>query len=729
MTWTDEHNRSVWPDDHSVEWRGVLIGKIHSPVTIDGNRVQFTLQSNTWLSSGQVVSTGKEKVLVRLYVNTVEERDAARKWRRGDQLRFSAQLVPPPGVRNPGGFDYRRYLYRERVHWIAEPTSFQAIETVGKTYDPLAAVDQLRDYLTARVATVYGEPGAGLVRGMILGERKAVDVTIERQFTALGLIHLLAISGLHVGIVSALIYGGLAWLGVTREKAAWITLFCLPIYAVLTGANPPVVRAAIVGGLVLLAAIYRQWKDSVHFIALAAALMLMWDPYLLFSASFQLSFIITLGIVIGVPALSTRIPFGPRAFRQVVATTLVAEMCSFPLIIYYFNEYSLLSGLANFIVVPIASGIVIPLAFITVVLAALAIPLATLPAAVNRFVIDGVLTITEKLAAWDPFHFPWATPSLLWIGLYFVSLYGLFFYNRFHRAGVLSVFLLLVVIAYYPFPSWNRPLTVTFLDVGQGDAIVIETPKGQTVIVDAGGQPYFPQEPWQVRRQPFNAGEDVVLPYLYHRGIRKIDYLVMTHGDADHMGGMQAVVEAVPVKAFLRGPDTAEPSQLEINLLTAVKAKGIPVYRADTGHGWELEPGLYWQFVQPHPENTSTEDRNAQSLIVRVVYEGRSLLLTGDADQTAEAAMLKAWDIPRVDVLKAGHHGSNTSTGEQLLKAIQPQSVVLSVGANNRYNHPHPDVMERLRQANTAVYRTDEQGAIVVRIFAGGRMTIEPTVP
>lgn len=738
MSWVDGNNRSVWSENPANDWQGALTGRIVSPVKIDGNRVQFTLKSESWQSGDAAYATGGEDVLIRLFAKTETELERLSGLQRGDRLRVPVTLEQPQGVRNPGGFDYRRHLYEQRIHWVGRVRAGDEIGRLPSTGlgHWQRPIDQLRDYLSGRMAAVYDEPAAGLVRGMILGERQAVDLHVEREFATLGLMHLLAISGLHVGIVLAICYGGLKWFGVSRERAALVALFFLPFYALLTGAAAPVVRAALVGGLVLLAVIFRQWKNSVHFLALAAAVMLLWNPYELFSVSFQLSFIITFGIVAAVPAVSARIPFGPPFVKTTLATTFIAQVCAFPLIIYYFNEFSLLSGLANLLIVPIVSAIVIPLSFVTVILAALAVPFAILPAYVNGLVIEGVLWFSDLFSNMEPFHLTWATPSVWLVCLYYAAC-ALFFWAWVRRplsfqtrTKALSLIALGIILFtfYFPYPWWNRPLTVTFLDVGQGDAVVIETPERQTIVYDAGGRPFFEEEPWQRRRDPFDVGEDVVLPFLRHKGVRKIDYLVMSHGDADHIGGMEALVSNVPIRAFVRGPDTIDPSEVEQELLAALNDKNVPIYRAASGAGWELEEGLYWQFIQPAPEKVTAGDRNAQSVVLRLVYGGRSILLTGDADEAVEKLILREWALPPIDVLKAGHHGSNTSTSEAWLQQIRPRITILSAGTGNRYNHPHPEVVDRLEQAGSRIYRTDEDGGITVTIDKGGRMTIEPTV-
>lgn len=731
FSWVDEATQSLISKAFSEEasFDGVMVGRIRSAPVIDGNHLQMILRVKGLQRDEQTVFPD-EDVVLQVRMRSAEEQQAAQKLQRGMTIQLSGQLERPSPARNPGAFDYRAYLYRQGIHWLVRVDGLNQLQIqAGRTSSWRGQIDALRGFLGERLMEIYPEEIAGLMRAMLLGERLAVPAEIERDFTVLGLVHLFAISGLHVGVFIACLYGLLKRTGITREKAAGMVILLLPGYVLLTGAGAPVIRAAVMAALALLAVILRRWQDGLSFLAVALLVMLGWNPYLLFEPGFQLSFLITYALLIGVGPCSRLFSFPWKSLNQLLAVTLVAQLASFPVVITHFYEYSLLSWLVNLIFVPIISLIVIPFGLASLILGVLHAGLAVIPAAISSTLLSGIVYVAEKVAGWYGLHLAWSPPTGWWLVGYAVVCFYLFIawtgdllYARWQRAVSFLLFVGLVGVAALPAAFGADELRVTFLDVGQGDAAVIETPSGKVIVVDGGGQPFFPREAWERRRKTYDVGERVLVPYLKYRGIRQIDYLVITHGDADHIGGLLAVAKQFPIRHVIRNfhlPGT----RLEQELMAVLRENGARIHRVAMGSGWVLEPGVSWQFLNPvekNGEGRKSASTNNDSVVFLLTAYGRRVLMTGDMEEEAEGRLTTEWKAPSVDVLKVAHHGSRTSSNERWLDTIQPAMAVISVGRENRFGHPSPEVLERLKDRQILTWRTDHHGAITLLITRSG---------
>ncbi|PTM59535.1 DNA internalization-related competence protein ComEC/Rec2 [Desmospora activa] len=714
LMWTEARNYTDIPSG-SVQggetWR--LEGIVVSPPEVDGDRGRWIVQVKQIEDTAGRTIDVDERLLVQKQFYQHEQKQATIKLKRGQILRFSARLQSPEPARNPGAFDYRTYLYHRGIHWIAE---VDAMEVVDDSTSWRSGVDSLRSFLGERLEVIYPETTAGMIRGMLLGERKEVPPQVEEDFALLGLIHLLAISGLHVGIFVGCLFGGLQWSGMRRERAAAVTMLAIPIYVLLTGAGVPVVRAGMMGILALLALMLRRFSDSLSFLAVALVAMLIWNPYALFEVGFQLSFTVTAALLIAVRPLAHVFPFPWPRFNQLLAVTLTAQWASLPLILHHFREISLLSGLLNLAVVPVVSIAVIPVAFLALLLSLVHEGLAWLPALFSSWVLEQVVAVVHHIAAWNVGRLIVSPPSWGWIAAYAVTGAGLLMgftggplLRRRLLPGALVMSLVLAWWAWLPAGWANAELRITFLDVGQGDCVVIETPANRVLVVDGGGNLPFFQEEWQQPRRDYEVGRDVVVRYLQYRGIRRIDEMVLSHGDADHIGGLRAVARRYPVERVIRNHHPPQ-SDMEAELMELLYARGAEVLVPQTGAEWELEPGIRWQFLHPG-ETLGTEPNNDSVVFLLTAFQQR-ILLTGDIEEEAERQLLRQWDLPPLDLMKVAHHGSRTSTAEEWLEQTRPQMAVISAGRNNRYGHPSPEVVERLGNHGVQLWRTDRDGAV-----------------
>ena len=727
----EESHRPSLPVPPHSSVQGVVQGKLVSPATVDGDRVRFLVRSQR-IRLGQQELKVKERIQFQFRLHHPQEKQLAHRLGRGMEITTPVQLTHPDPPRNPGAFDYRGYLHRQGIHLLGEG-NLRDLRIVSDDFSFRGQLDRLRERLEERLDHLYPLNHAGLMKGMLLGDRKAVPPEMEEDFRSLGLVHLLAISGLHVGVFVGCLYGILTWSGLTREKASWVCLLSLPLYGLLTGAGAPVIRAAVMAGMGLLAVILNRWKDSLSFFGLAALMMLWWNPYQVMEPGFQLSFAVTGALLVATGPLSRRIPTSWPRFNQLMAVTLIAEVASFPLLIYHFHEFPTLSFAVNGIIVPVMTALVIPLGMLSLGLGMLHVNFGFWPAWVASKLLSGMESLLAFPASWTWFRIPWSPPSGWWMAAYTATVLYLFWawsgggLRRARHGKVSWILVIVVVIGSLPGGGGGeQELRITFIDVGQGDATLIETPGGQVILVDGGGTLPWQKEPWQKRRKEFEVGREVLLPYLKYRGIHQVDWMVMTHGDADHIGGLQAVVEELTVAKVLRNP-LPPGTDLEEKLLGRLFRQGIPVYISEPGTSWEPEPGIRLQVLHPPLTDSKPESDNDASVVLLLTAYGHSVLLPGDLEEWGEQQILDHWQLPRIDVLKVGHHGSRTSTGEKWLETLRPQEAIISAGRENRFGHPAPEVVDRLKAHGVRIWRTDRHGAIILRIRPQG-VKVEPMI-
>ncbi|MDQ0493157.1 competence protein ComEC [Paenibacillus brasilensis] len=817
-SWHDMHNVSSIPDVLHISASKLedmpvqAAGFIASEVQVDGDRAQFEMRVTAIHQMGrnsdknQRLAPISEQVIVHIKLAAKQEQQIAAAWQRGDAIQLHGSLKAPATAGNFGGFDYSKYLHTQEVHWLFKgngATSLQKQQaSLWNRYILLRWNDQLREQLGQRMETAFTSLNhAGYMKGLVLGVTDELDPATYNEFTQLGLTHILAISGMHVAVYAATLLYLLKLMRVSRETSLTVVMVLIPAYVLLTGASPSVVRAGIMAMIGLFAARRGMLKDGLNILSISALLMLLWNPYYLLSVSFQLSFMVTGGLLIYMPLMKPFFAKWPLLLGSEIAITITAQLVSFPMTVFYFNQFSLLSFIANFVLAPLITYIVLPLGTVAMGSAFLWRDGARILAWPAEQLNDLTFLLVKWLNMDDVYVSIWPSSSILWVMAYYAALYSVLYWLKMwlesrrqvnemtaisstpfsapihtglaasaewaailqtahepvgagqyarrqwdgyrYLALVLSgITWLGILCAGYQSPGEGNTGMVQYLDVGQGDSILITTPGGKHILVDGGGTMNFAtgKNAWRKRKDPYEVGADTIVPLLKQRGVQRLDAVILTHGDHDHAGGLQAVLDQIPVSSLFFNGTLTDKAPFRKLLSTALD-KRIKLYGAYHGMEWEADQNTKIHFLYPFPlqEDKSEplpviEEQNHYSVAMILEMEGVSFLFTGDMDDAAESLLLselthsssrmketgKTGTVRQaIDVMKIAHHGSRYSTSEEWLTYWRPEIAVISVGASNTYGHPNKAVLERLSVANSAIYRTDTMGEIQLRAQQG----------
>lgn len=628
----------------------------------------------------------------------------------GDTLTGLGSFSRYPRARNPGEFDYRRYQQRNHRYFqlnIQYPWHLEIKPGSPDAWQNLIRLSRIR--ISGILHYAMTPQSAHFASALILGSRDAVREELVNTYSSLGIIHVMAVSGLHVGFVTLIL---LVVAQVVRLPFRYQILFAilgLAFYAALVDFRPSVVRASIMAGVFLAAEVTEKRYDILNLLGFAAVIILLVDPGELFQLGFQLSFVAVLSIVLLYSRIESRLertgvsvreaPKIIQYFSGLLLVSFAAFIGTVPLTTYHFGMLPLWGILVNLVVIPVI-GLVVISSFVVILTSLVWAPLGKLYAEFPDLLIrwmNSLLPVLERegLGAMQIPDYHWGVVFLVYGVL--AAILG-WRYDITKRVvlfgGLISVNLWLVL-----YPGDKKNVRVTFLDVGQGDAAVIELPDETTLLVDAG-----------IRTTSGDRGQEVVVPYLNRRGISDVDIAVLSHPHNDHVGGFPWILRHFRVREIWDTHHTY--STKVMGEIRSLADSQRTVYRQISAGFDTLIQGARFTTFFPMSKNL-TENINNHSIVQKMEFGQTSVLWTGDIEHEVDPYILHYDTLLRADLLKVPHHGSITSSTLPLIKAIDPKYAVVSVGEGNKFDHPSEVVLDRYRTSGISPILTMETGAVV----------------
>ena len=600
-----------------------------------------------------------EKILVNYY----EKID---KINLGDKVKIKGTLKLPSKNTVPNLFNYRKYLNNNNIYYILTASEITKIKNNTKILTHYK--NKLQKYINRKKAHTY-------LNIFILSNKNDLDKEVLNSYQTNGLSHLFSISGMHITLLLGTILKLLDKVSYNRYYKYVLLIIILIIYMYLTDFTPSILRSGIMFILLTLNKLFNFKIKTKNIIMLTFIIIVLINPYYIYNLGFQLSYLISFYLIIFAHIINKH----KNYFKKIFITSLISFLVSFPIIISNYYQVNLLSILINLLFVPIISYIVLPLAFITLILPTDSLLILTMD------ILEGIslsLTNINYLLLELP------KPSIYLIIIYYAIITLLLINKKCFISLLTTIFIHKISI------NFNPNMEILFLDVSQGDSILLHYPHDKyNILIDTGGN------------YNYEISKNIIIPYLKSKGINKIDYLILTHGDYDHMGESINLIENFKVEKVIF--NCGEFNDLEKELIKVLEKKKIKYYSCIKELNIDNSK-LYFLQTKEY------DNENDNSSVIYFNYYNYKFLFMGDASTEREKDILEKYNLKDVDFLKVGHHGSNTSSSEEFINSINPKYSLISVGKNNRYGHPNKEVLDTLNDSK--IYRTDQDGSIMFKI-------------
>jgi competence protein ComEC len=609
-------------------------------------------------------------------------------------------LSEPPVKLNPGGFSYKNYLKKKHIYF--QSWEIKNIKLIRQKFSAKSYLIKIKIKIIEVIDRLFSKRLKKFLNAILLGEKAGLDYETELLLREAGASHLLALSGLHAGIIILSLKLICSRVIVNRKISLILISLTSLFYVIFVGASVSIIRASFLTLIFLWSKAFYRDGDFINILSLTLIINLLINPYSLFTVSLQLSYLIVLSIYLLTDFLN-------KIFPNIISISLSAQLGAFAISAYYFNKYAYIGIITNLWLIPLIA-ILLPFSFFIIILAITFPPAAVIMVPLLEFAFYIMFKGLELMSFIQGDMLVLAEPNIIYVILYYIILFSIPYLfkkriillkaKKYKKLQYISAVLFVIIFSLFFLKFNSGLLEVNFLAVGQGDGIYIKFPNNENMLIDTG--------------PPGNNGRQVehnIISFLNYKGVKKIDYLIITHFDSDHSGGLKHLLERKKVKNILISEHKEEPL---INYLenAAESKKHIELFYISEQNNFKIEE-CYLNFLNP-PKNKVFKDKNENSIVFNLGYGKYTFLFTGDLSKEGENRILDKNKINNINVLKLGHHGSRTSTGNRLLDECRPDLAVISVGKNN-YGHPAGEVLDKLKQRNIRFLRTDKNGAVIIR--------------
>lgn len=679
------------------------------------NKVRLADNKETYLVEELIVNTYDDESQVQSQAfqskSSQTHESQSQKLQVGNVVSVSGIIKKFTTNTNPGGFN--EYLYYKSQNISYKVTS-DDITVINSTYSRFHYIlNNIKEELVDVYSRILPKKEAGTLMAMVLGEKYLLEDEIKSLYQENGISHILAISGLHVSMIGAGIYFLLRKLRLGLIAATVLSLVFVYCYGILTNFSVSTNRAVVMYSIMLIARLIGKTFDILSALSLSAFLILLQNPLEIFQAGFLLSFGAVFGIAIILPSLNC-LHEAKNSLLKSIYVSVSAGALTLPFILYYFFQIPIYSVLINLLILPLTSLLMMT-ALLAGTVGIVSISLGVFIAGTANYILI-FYELVCKLGAGLPGNLlTIGRPDTIRIVLYFVIILIFNLSARKHKKKrYLMLFVAAIIILIIP--KSRDGLTITMLDVGQGEAIFIESDLGTTYLIDGGSSDVN------------QVGKYRIVPYLLSRGINTLDYAIVTHTDEDHVSGLIEIIEGEHIRiSHLLLPNTASKNDMYIKLVEVAKEKDIKLMYVVSGD-MITDGALVTSILHPR-KGYQPSSNNDYSTVISISYGGFDMLLTGDLEDKGEKELIDFMTGQNnvktdFDVLKVAHHGSKNSSDKSFLQLVKPELSLISCGKNNRYGHPHEEVLERLGDVGSEVFITFGSGAITIKTD-GKRIRIE----
>lgn len=627
----------------------------------------------------------------------------------GDSLYIEGEFKQPEEARNYKGYNYKQYLKTKKIIGTVELEKAKILKSSNGSF-----IHNIQKYIKDTINGTLTDEEGNLLLAILLGDKDKLSEDIQESFKTSNLSHMLAVSGAHVSYIILGLTYVLQNSIIGKKNGKIVCIIFLLAFMAITNFTPSVTRACIMAILTLFSSIIYRKSDVYTNISVAALITLIFNPYSLLDLGFQLSYGGTIGIIIFIKRIQEKKSNSKviNYIKQMALVSIYANIIIIPIMMYHFNTVSFTFIISNIMASPIL-GIIVITGFLFIIASITVKPLTRLIAIFIKPILSILIKISQICSKLPFSNILVVTPYMFNV----ISYYAIILYcikskknNKCKIIICLLIVLILINFIIYIFP---QKLRIFFIDVGQGDSTLIITPDKKTVLIDGGGS------------DSFDVGEKVLLPYLLDRRILKIDYVLISHFDTDHCGGILTIMEKVKVKNIIISEQAEHSENYERfkKLMIHKKIRLIEVKKGD-----KIKIGRYSEFkiLFPTSRLLSENPLNNNSIVAQFNYNNFKMLFTGDIEKLAEQQILKTEKAEiRADILKVAHHGSKTSSIPEFIKAVRPKIALIGVGKNNTFGHPNQQTIKNLENIKCRIYRTDLQGEIIIKIDQKGRMNVK----